>query len=130
MGRAFGELALELREHLDDPAIEPVRVLDEVLRRTVESDATGAMMLYAMAMVVGPRLLVTLLDARTALSNDEKLAELLSDASMACLKEIRATGEAAKAQAPMEDEEFQRVARELSNTLDDAGNAESLGISL
>ena len=103
--------------------------VDEVLRRAVESDTTGAMVLYAMAMVVGPRLLVTLLDARTALSNDQKLASLFSDASMSVVREIRATGEVAKDQAPIEDEEWQRVARELSNTLDDVGKAESLGIS-
>ena len=129
MGRAFGALALELREHLGDAGAEPNPLLDEVLRRAVTSDATGAMVLYAMAMVVGPRLLVTLLDARTALSNDEQLAGLLSDAAMVCVREIRATGEVAKDQAPIEDEEWQRVARELSNTLDDAGHAESLGIS-
>lgn|GEM_PF-308530 len=129
MGRAFGELALELREYLGDPDVEPVSVVDEVLRRAVECDTTGAMVLYAMAMVVGPRLLVTLLDARTALSNDQKMASLFSDASMAVVREIRATGEVAKDQAPIEDEEWQRVARELSNTLDDVGKAESLGIA-
>jgi hypothetical protein len=129
MGRAFGAMALELREHVGDAAAEPIPLLDEVLRRAVASDATGAMVLYAMAMVVGPRLLVTLLDARTALSNDGQLAELFSDAAMVCVREIRATGEVAKAQAPIGDEEWLRVARELSNALDDGGNAESLGIA-
>jgi hypothetical protein len=129
MGRAFGELALELREHLGDPKFESNHTVDEVLRRAVTSDVTGAMVLYAMAMVVGPRLLVSLLDARNALSRDEPLAELFREASMVCVKEIRATGEVAKGQDPIEDEEWQGVARELSTTLDDAGNAESLGIS-
>jgi hypothetical protein len=129
MGRAFGELALELREHLGDAQDEPNQTVDEVLRRAVTSDVTGAMVLYAMAMVVGPRLLVSLLDARNALSRDESLTELFREASMVCVKEIRASGEVAKGQDPIEDEEWQRVARELSMTLDDAGNAESLGIS-
>ena len=129
MGRAFGELALELRDYLDDPRPEPVPLVDAVLRRAVASDATGAMVLYAMAMVVGPRLLVSLLDARNALSHDVVLAELFSEASMTCVREIRATGEVAKGQAPIEDEEWQRGARELSESLDVAGNAESLGIS-
>jgi hypothetical protein len=107
----------------------PIPVLDEVLRRALAGDASGAMVLYAMAMVVGPRLLVSLLDARTALSQDPELTALFNDASMVCVKEIRATGEVAKDQAPIEDGEWQALARDLSTTFDLAGNAESLGIS-
>ena len=102
---------------------------DPVERRAVAGDASGALVLYAMAMVVGPRLLVTLLDARTALTNDSELTELSNHASKVCVKEIRATGEVAKDQAPIEDREWQSLARALSETLDAAGNAESLGIS-
>ena len=127
--RAYGELALELREHLGEPFVEPVPVLEDVLRHAVAGDGSGALVLYAMAMVVGPRLLVSLLDARTALSNDPELLQLFSDASMVCVREIRATGEVAKDQAPIEDVAWQDLARELSATLDSAGNAESLGIS-
>jgi hypothetical protein len=127
--RVYGELALALREHLGEPAVTPVAVLDQVLRRAVAGDETGAMVLYAMAMVVGPRLLVSLLDARNALGDDPRLSALFNDASMACVRDIRATGEVAKDQVPIEDAEWQTVARDLSNTLDEAGNAESLGIS-
>jgi len=127
--RAYGDLALEMREHLGDPKVAPLPVLGDVLRRAVAGDASGALVLYAMAMVVGPRLLVTLLDARTALTNDSELTELSNHASMVCVKEIRATGEVAKDQAPIEDMEWQSLARALSETLDAAGNAESLGLS-
>ena len=127
--RAYGELALELREHLGGPVVEPLPVLEEVLRHAVSGDDSGALVLYAMAMVVGPRLLVSLLDARTALSDDPEILELFSDASMVCVKEIRATGEVAKDQPAIDDFEWQNLARELSTTLDSAGNAESLGIS-
>ena len=127
--RAYGALALALRAHLGEPAIEPIPLLDEVLRRAVAGDDTGAMLLYAMAMVVGPRLLVSLLDARTALETDPALTALFNEASMVCVKEIRAIGEVAKDQAPIEDGEWQTLARGLSTTFDDAGNAESLGIS-
>jgi hypothetical protein len=127
--RAFGALALELREHLGEPVNAPVPVLDQVLRRAVAGDETGAMVLYAVAMVVGPRLLVSLLDARNALVGDPALTSLFSDASMECVREMRAIGEVAKDQAPIEDGEWQRLARGLSTTLDEAGNAESLGIS-
>jgi hypothetical protein len=126
--RAYGELALEMREHLGVPDVAPLAVLEHVLRRAAEGDASGALALYAMAMVVGPRLLVTLLDARTATS-DATLTELTNHASMVCVREIRATGEVAKGQAPIEDAGWLARARELSETLDGAGNAESLGLS-
>ena len=129
MGRAYGALALELREHLGEPVAAPNPVLEGVLRRAVAGDPTGALVLYAMAMVVGPRLLVSLLDARTALTSDPRLTELFNEASMVCVKEIRATGEVAKGQAPIDDNEWQDLARGLSVTLDSTGNAESLGIS-
>jgi hypothetical protein len=127
--RAYGELALELREHLDATHVPSIPVVEDVLRRAAEGDASGALVLYAMAMVVGPRLLVSLLDARTALSPDARLTELFADASMACVREIRATGEVAKDEAPIEDPEWLELARNLATTLDDVGNAESLGIS-
>ncbi len=127
--RAYGELALALREHLGDPTVTSVEVLEGVLRRAVAGDESGALVLYAMAMVVGPRLLVSLLDARTALADDPGLTALLNDASMACVRDIRAIGEVAKDQAPIEDGEWQTLARDLSTTLDSAGNAESLGLS-
>jgi hypothetical protein len=126
--RAYGALALELREHLGDVDVAPVEVLEDVLRRAVAGDESGALVLYAMAMVVGPRLLVSLLDARSATEN-RALTELFNGASMVCVKEIRATGDVAKDQAPIDDEEWQRLARDLSETFDSAGNAESLGIS-
>jgi hypothetical protein len=127
--RAYGELALELREHLGDVEVAAPPVLEDVLRRAVAGDETGALVLYAMAMVVGPRLLVSLLDARTALSGDDEMVRLFAEASMVCVKEIRATGEVAKDQAPIEDEAWQDLARGLSTTFDQTGNAESLGIS-
>ena len=129
MARAYGELALELREHLGGSDVVPIAVLEGVLRDAVAGDGTGALLLYAMAMVVGPRLLVSLLDARNSLSNDPDLTELFSDASMACVKEIRATGEVAKDQEPIEDLRWLALARGLAETLENAGNAESLGLS-
>lgn len=127
--RAYGTLALELRADLGEPHVAPVPILEGVLRDAVRGDASGALVLYVMAMVVGPRLLVSLLDARNAISSDDVLGALLSDASMVCVREIRATGEVAKDRAPIDDEDWPDRARELSSRLDEAGNAESLGIS-
>jgi hypothetical protein len=127
--RAYGELTLELRSHLGGADVAPIAVLEGVLRDAATGDDTGALVLYAMAMVVGPRLLVSLLDARTTLSNDPELTELFSKASMVCVREIRATGEVAKDQEPIEDPEWLALARGLAETLENAGNAESLGLS-
>jgi hypothetical protein len=127
--RAYGALALELREHLGGAESAPIPVLEAVLREAAAGDRSGALVLYAMAMVVGPRLLVSLLDARTALTDETELTGLFSDASMVCVREIRATGEVAKDQEPIEDPRWLELARGLAETLDNAGNAESLGLS-
>lgn len=128
MARAYGDLALELREHLGGSDVTAVPALEAVLRQAVAGDASGALALYAMAMVVGPRLLVSLVDAR-AIADDATLTDHLHDAPMSVVREIKATGEVAKGQPPIEDVEWETVARELANSLDSAGNAESLGIS-
>jgi hypothetical protein len=129
MGRSFGALALEMREYTAASAVDPVGVLDAVLRHAVASDDSGAMVLYAMAMVVGPRLLVTLLDARATMTKDETLLALFTHGSEVVVAEILATGEVAKSQAPIDDPSWQAAAFDLATTLDVAGNAESLGLS-
>ena len=129
MARAYGGLALDLRGFLDAQRVPPIPVLEDVLGRAVDGDASGALVLYAMAMVVGPRLLVSLLDARNALSGDAALGELFSDASMVCVREMRATGEVAKDEEPIEDPEWLSLARGLAESFEIAGNAESLGLS-
>ncbi|MGB8195577.1 MAG: hypothetical protein WCF25_01035 [Acidimicrobiales bacterium] len=127
--RAYGALALELREHLGGGDTVAIPVLAAVLREAAAGDESGALVLYAMAMVIGPRLLVSLLDARTALTDEPELTRMFSDASMVCVREIRATGEVAKDQEPIEDPRWLELARGLAETLDNAGNAESLGLS-
>jgi hypothetical protein len=129
MARAYGALALELREHLGSATVAPMPALENVLREAAVGDDSGALVLYAMAMVVGPRLLVSLLDGRNALTSDDALTELFSDASMVCVREIRATGDVAKDQEPIEDPQWLARARGLAETLENAGNAESLGLS-
>jgi hypothetical protein len=129
MARAFGALALELRDRPGAHEQKGPAVLEAVLRQAATYDDSGAMTLYAMAMVVGPRLLVSLLDARNALVDDEALRELFSRGSQTVVAEIVATGESAKHQSPIEDPGWQAAALDLGITLDEAGNAESLGLS-
>jgi hypothetical protein len=128
MARAFGSLALTLRDHLDAGSFEVPPALEAVLRHAVVTDDSGAMLLYAMAMVVGPRLLVTLLDAR-AVVTDDAVIELLNQGSQVTVSELLATGEVAKRQPSIDDPSWQAAALDLATTLDQAGHAESLGVS-
>ncbi|NNN00684.1 MAG: hypothetical protein HKL86_02490 [Acidimicrobiaceae bacterium] len=126
--RAFGAVALELREYLDEPSAEPVAVLEEVLTRSLGDDRSGAMVLFALVVVVGPRLLISLLDARNE-PDLGALAPLCERASTVVLDEIRASAEAAKSQLLIDDPVWQGTARDLAETLERAGYVQSLGIS-
>jgi hypothetical protein len=128
MARAFGDVALHIRDYLDDVADERVHALEEVLVHSVASDESGAMVLFCVATLVGPRVLVSLRDAREVSGLDESALEVLREASQVLVREILAIGEVAKNQPLVEDPIWQAVARGLSETLDRAGNAESFGI--
>jgi hypothetical protein len=129
MSRAFGALALETREYLGDASPVTFDVLIAVLRASVNGDESGALAMFAVAMAVGPRLLVSLVDARAALVENEELRTLLNHASQVCVREIRLIGDVAKDQAPIEDPAWQVAAHDLLWTFDSSGCAESLGIS-
>jgi hypothetical protein len=60
---------------------------------------------------------------------DEAAQEVLSAASQVLVREMLLVGQVAKAQAPTEDGRWQEIARGLSVTLDESGNAESFGLS-
>ncbi len=126
--RAFGGFALDLRGCLDEPAVRPVEVLEGVLAHSIDADQSGAMAMFALVAVVGPRLLVSLLDARRTLG-EGALSEVCDRASQVVVGEIRAAGETARNQAPIDDPSWQAAARSLSETLEGAGYAESMGIS-
>jgi hypothetical protein len=129
MARALGEVALSFREYLDEVTSPALAPLEDVLRRAVASDDSGAMVLFAMATVVGPRILVSLRDARALGELDESALEVLDVASRVLVREIRAVGDVASRFSPVEDSTWQQCARSLTTTLDAAGNAESFGIS-
>jgi hypothetical protein len=127
--RAMGEVALSLRTLLVDVSSEPVEALHEVLMESVAGDLTGAMLLYCFAMVVGPRLMVSLRDAREFEEFDAEALGVLNEASGVVLAEILAVGEAAKSQGTIDDESWQDQARGLARHLEEAGYADSFGIS-
>jgi hypothetical protein len=127
--RAMGEVALSLRTLLVDVNPEPVEALHGVLMESVASDLTGAMLLYCFVMVVGPRLMVSLRDAREFEEFDADALSVLNEASQAVLAEILAVGEAARGQGTIDDEGWQDQARGLTRHLEEAGYADSFGIS-
>ncbi len=127
--RALGEVALRFREHLGEVEPEPVSALAMVLLEAAEADPTGAMSLYCLAMVAGPRVLVSLRDARQYVDLDGEELAIVNLASEVLLAQMHAVGEVAGRRGPIEDEDWQRRARELADGLEQGGNAESFGIS-
>jgi hypothetical protein len=127
--RAMGDIALSLRTILIEVPRDPVPALHDVLMESVADDLTGAMLLFCLAMVVGPRLMVSLRDAREFDEFNADSLELLNEASAVVLAEILAIGEVAKSQGTIDDERWQEQARGLAQHLEKAGYADSFGIS-
>lgn len=127
--RALGEVALRFREYLGDVDLDPVSALAEVLVEAAGDDSTGAMSLYCLAMVAGPRVLVSLRDAREYVDLSGEELEVVNLASQVLLAQMYAVGEVAQRRGPIDDEDWQRRARELADRLENTGNAESFGIS-
>ena len=127
--RAMGEVALSLRTILGEAPDAPVEALHDVLMESVVDDLSGAMLLFCLSMVVGPRLMVSLRDAREFDDFDENALSVLNGASAVVLAEILAVGAVAKAQGTIEDEHWQEQARGLARHLEEAGYADSFGIS-
>jgi hypothetical protein len=122
--RTFGELALAARERLGGPS-EPLGPLAAVLARAVDEDATGRLALYCVAVVVGPRLLVSLRDARDEV--DEKERDLIDHASVLVVREIVAIRDLAASREEPDAGPGPGAARALGEALDGAGYAESFG---
>ena len=121
--RTFGALALEMREGED---VTPDALVLAVITNSFAEDETGALTLYALAMVLGPRLLVTLRDY-LEVEPDEARRETLSHGSDLVVAEIRAVGHAVAGEAPRDDPSWADAARAIVDLLDGAGMAESLG---
>lgn len=126
LSRALGERALELRAHTGDN-VEPLVIIESVLREALASDETGAMVLFALVAVVGPRLLVSTRDARAALAEDGELCDVLDELANTLVKEIRRTAEVVR-EVPEGDQEWLEAARGLTIRLEASGNAESFGL--
>jgi hypothetical protein len=81
-----------------------------------------------MALVVGPRLLVSLRDAREALAEGDART-LMEHAAQVVVREVLSISDVAQNLQIIEDPLWQERARGLLTTVESAGNAESFGIS-
>lgn len=125
--RSMGEVALSLRERLGEVRPDPVEPLEAVLREAARAEDGGALLLYCFATLVGPRLLVSLRDARELARLEGEDRAVASRASAVLIGEVRAVGAALAGEALVEDPAFVERARGLARRLEAAGNAESFG---
>lgn len=126
--RAFGGVSHALHEYLGDHPRRPVVALEDVLRDALDSDETGAMVMYALASIVGPRVLVTVRDARELDALDASAHALLSRASDVLVSEILAVSHLGERATTLVSDRWAPRARELTRRLEESGNAESFGL--
>jgi hypothetical protein len=129
MSRSFGEIALELRGYVGRGEIAPLAVIGEALDQALAKDPSGAMTLFAMALVVGPRLLVSLRDAREDLGPESELTTICEHAAQITVQQLLQIANATQHQEDIDDPHWQEGARSLTQLVESAGNAESFGIS-
>ena len=127
MARACGAVSLSLRELADVSTVAGAPVVADVLERSVDLDPTGALAVYATTMVVAPRFLVALRDARVEETGESHA--VLVQAADTVVSALRRLAEHAHDQELYDDPAWQSAARSLAQTLDEAGYGESLVIS-
>jgi hypothetical protein len=125
MSRAFGDVALALREHAQRPLV-PLPIIGSLFARSNELDPTGSLLLYAVAMVVGPRLLVSLRDALEVVT-DANARALFDEAQLVTVRQIRRTGDLESAPGLDEASWYAGIAA-LGDMVDFGQNAESFGL--
>jgi len=123
--RVFGELALSVRTRLGEGA-EPLEPLARVLESAVRDDPTGWLSLTCLAVVAGPRLLVSLRDARDAVEAGDR--GFIDHASDLVVSEIVAIRVLAAAREDLGAGPGPREVHAFNVALDDAGYAESFGV--
>ena len=128
MARACGTVSLTLRDVLGESTVTRTPVVVDVLTSALDADPTGALCVYATTMVVLPRLLVALRDARVE-ESDPSRGEALIQVSDVVVGALHRLAKHAHDQEIYDDPAWQSAARALSVTLEDAGYGESLVIS-
>jgi hypothetical protein len=133
MARIFGDCAFRFselraqRNGVQTPRAPLIGVIDEVLRRSLERDSTGALTLYCVSSLLGPRLMISLRDAAELVSGpgDVVLRQRIEDVASIVLAQIHRVGELASRRTMSEDMDALNHARELDEMLIRAHFAES-----
>ena len=125
MSRSFGEVALSMREYTNQPLV-PLPVISALLARSNTLDRSGTLTLYAVAMVLGPRLLVSLRDALEIVSEPRARA-IFDEAQLVTVRQVRRVGELV-AEPGIDETSWLAGVRELGDMVEFGQNAESFGL--
>lgn len=125
MSRSFGEVALSMREYTNQPLV-PLPVISALLARSNTLDRSGTLTLYAVAMVLGPRLLVSLRDALEIVS-EPRAREIFDEGQLVTVRQVRRVGELV-AEPGIDETSWLAGVRELGDMVEFGQNAESFGL--
>ena len=125
MSRSFGEVALSMREYMNRPLV-PLPVISALLARSNTLDPSGTLTLYAVAMVIGPRLLVSLRDALEIVS-EPRAREIFDEGQLVTVRQVRRVGELV-AEPGIDETSWLAGVRELGDMVEFGQNAESFGL--
>lgn len=125
MSRSFGEVALSMREYTNQPLV-PLPVISALLARSNTLDPSGTLTLYAVAMVIGPRLLVSLRDALEIVS-EPRAREIFDEGQLVTVRQVRRVGELV-AEPGIDETSWLAGVRELGDMVEFGQNAESFGL--
>ena len=125
MSRSFGEVALSMREYSNQPLV-PLPVISALLARSNTLDPSGTLTLYAVAVVLGPRLLVSLRDALEIVS-EPRAREIFDEGQLVTVRQVRRVGELV-AEPGIDETSWLAGVRELGDMVEFGQNAESFGL--
>ncbi len=125
MSRSFGEVALSMREYMNRPLV-PLPVISALLARSNTLDPSGTLTLYAVAVVLGPRLLVSLRDALEIVS-EPRAREIFDEGQLVTVRQVRRVGELV-AEPGIDETSWLAGVRELGDMVEFGQNAESFGL--
>ena len=134
--RRFGDVRqsfLHLRAHRDGgvtrDAPRDLLVIEEVVSASLGEDRSGALTAYVVAMVLGPRLLISLRDVSESCTEaaEQPLREACQFAANVLVSQSRNFADVVRDDEARDDESWRRAANRLTAVVSQAGYSESFG---